>query len=112
MNPTARALLEALLLDPSLSGREREALRSALADCPGSVTTALPSSPALLLTQRQVAEILGVNRTTIWRLTRMGILRPVDLSPGMARYERSQVESLAKEGYRHLLKPASLRKAA
>jgi len=66
----------------------------------------------LLLTQRQAAKLLGVNRTTVWRLTGLGILRPSEISPGTSRYEASQVETLAREGYRHLLKPARLRKAA
>lgn len=73
----------------------------------------IPSgNPALLLTQKQVATILGVNRTTVWRLKGLGILKPSEISPGTKRYERIQVEALARQGYRHLLKPAKLLNAA
>jgi hypothetical protein len=113
MSPTTHALITSLLtLDPSLSPTEKEALRSALAEGAVAPLAALPSPPLLLLTQRQAAELLGVNRTTVWRLTGLGILRPTEISPGTKRYERVQVETLAREGYRHLLKPARLRKAA
>jgi hypothetical protein len=113
MSPTTHALLASLLtLAPSLSPEEQEALRSALGKGPVAPSAALPSLPVLLLTQRQAAELLGVNRTTVWRMTAMGILRPVEISPGNKRYERVQVETLAREGYRHLLKPARLRPAA
>jgi hypothetical protein len=115
MSPTTHALISSLLsADPSLSITERDALRSALGEAPGA-DAALPPPPAdpsLLVTQTQAAGLLGVNRTTVWRLTGMGILRPVEISPGTKRYEKSQVETLAKEGYRHFLKPARLRKAA
>jgi excisionase family DNA binding protein len=113
MSPSTHALLTSLLtLDPSLSPEEQEALRSALGKGSVAPSAALPSSPVLLLTQSQAAELLGVDRTTVWRMTAMGILRPVEISPGTRRYEKSQVETLAREGYRHLLKPARLRKAA
>jgi hypothetical protein len=114
MNLTTHALLTALIVDPSLSLLEREALQSALGNAPGASTPTLPQPAdlSLLVTQTQAAGLLGVNRTTVWRLTGMGILRPVEISPGTLRYERSQIETLAKEGYRHLLRPATLPKAA
>jgi len=113
MSPTTHALISSLLsADPSLSPVQREALQSVLGDAPATAHAALPSQPSLVLSQRQVAELLGVNRTTVWRLTGMGILKPVEISPGTLRYERSQIETLAKEGYRHLLRPATLPKAA
>ena len=113
MTSSTRAILTSLLThDTSLAPAEQTALRSALGECHGATMTALPSSPALLLTQRQAADVLGTHRTTVWRLTGMGILRPVEISPGTKKFERSQVETLAKEGYRHLLKPARLPKAA
>jgi hypothetical protein len=113
MSPTTHAILTSLLnLDPSLSLTEKEALRSAMAEGAVAPSAALPSSPALLLTQRQAAELLGVVRTTVWRLTGLGILTRSEISPGTKRYERVQVETLAREGYRHLLKPAKLHKAA
>lgn len=114
MNLTTHAVLTALLLDQSLSLTERGALQSALGNAPdaGTATVTPPAHPSLLLSQRQAAELLGVNRTTVWRLTGMGILRPVEISPGTSRYDRSQVEAVAKVGYRKLLKPARLRPAA
>lgn len=62
------------------------------------------SSPEpLLLTQKQAAKLLGVDRTTVWRLVCLGIIRPVEICPGTFRYRRSDVEALAQDGYRALL---------
>ena len=113
MNATIRSVLESLLTDPGLSDCERRALQSALADAPCADTALHPlSNQSLLLSQKQVAEYLGVNRTTVWRLEGMQILRPTEISPGTKRYEKSQVETLAREGYRRLLTSAKLRPAA
>jgi hypothetical protein len=113
MSPSTHAILTFIFnLDPSLSPEELEALRSALGKSSGASTATPPADPALLLTQNQAAKLLGVHRTTVWRLTGMGILCPQEISPGTKRYERNQVETLAKMGYRNLLKPARLGEAA
>jgi hypothetical protein len=55
------------------------------------------------LRQKDAAFELSTDRTTVWRITTMGILHPQEISPGTWRYKRSEVELLAENGYRHLL---------
>ena len=55
-----------------------------------------PSAPplTLLLMVRDAAELLGVHRTTIWRLVKAGRLETVELL-GSLRVRRADVEALA-----------------
>lgn len=104
MSPSSAQIIANLLSsDTALSPSEQAALLALLDATPPSNASALVL-PALLLTQKETAGILGVDRTTVWRLTTMGVLRPTEISPGMFRYQRSHVEALSRNGYRHLLK--------
>lgn len=60
--------------------------------------------PPLLLTQKDAAIMLAVDRSTVRRQTEMGILTTSEIMPGTYRYKRSEIEALAEHGYRHLLK--------
>jgi predicted DNA-binding transcriptional regulator AlpA len=51
-----------------------------------------------LLTQKQAAEFLSVNRVTIYRLARDGFLHPVELLPGTLRYSFREIAELARHG--------------
>jgi predicted DNA-binding transcriptional regulator AlpA len=111
MNDSSRTLITTLLsLDPDFLPAERAALESLLISHESVPAPKFPAKQALLLSQREAAELLGVERTTVWRMCSLGILRPVELSPGTFRYAREQVERLAREGYRHQIK--ALRKEA
>lgn len=53
--------------------------------------------PALLVTQAEAAELLGVSRNTVVRLVGRGVLKTVRLAPGMKpRVRRSDVLALAE----------------
>lgn len=54
----------------------------------------------VLLTQRDTAKILGVDRGTVWRMKRHRILNPIELSRGTVRYRREEVMALAASGWR------------
>lgn len=51
---------------------------------------ATPSYPEVLLSSMQVQQMLGLSRTSIWRLTRRGVLAPVHIGAAL-RYRRSDV---------------------
>ena len=74
--------------DQTITDHQRE---SALAILDGKTT---PPS-AMLLKQGEVARMLNVSRQTVWALTKKGVLSPVKLSSGLARYKRDQVLAIA-----------------
>lgn len=41
----------------------------------------------LLVTQKTAAELLGISRVTLWRLTRKQLLHRVEILPGTFRYK-------------------------
>ena len=94
MQTTSRAILQTLLAsDPSLSAAERRALEQLLAgDFRGkeSVDLAQP----LFVTQQKAAYLLSVNRVTIYRMTKAGLLHPVEILPGTLRYPLREVAAL------------------
>lgn len=51
-----------------------------------------------LLTIAQTANVLGVSRTTIWRLLRDGRLPTVELRPGSRRIPSAAVTEFARRG--------------
>ena len=55
---------------------------------------ATPSPAAILLREREVAELLGVSLRTVGRLAERGTLDRVRIG-GVTRYRRSDVEALA-----------------
>ena len=54
----------------------------------------------LLLTQAMAGTLLSVSGDTVRRLTKNGILHPVELIPGMWRYSFGEIASLAQVGIR------------
>ena len=100
MNPTTRAIFQSVLTsDPTLTLPERAALQRTISGeveeptLPGSA-----SNEPLLITQKKAAELLSVSRVTIWRMTKDGLLHPVEILPGTCRYSRREVAALALHG--------------
>lgn len=46
----------------------------------------------LLMTMVAAAKHLGVGRTTLWRMVKEGILKPVEITPGVHRISRRELE--------------------
>lgn len=59
-------------------------------------SAALPY-PEILLSSTQVQQMLGLSRTSIWRLTRHGVLPPVHIGTAL-RFRRSDVLALMQAG--------------
>lgn len=96
MNPSTQALLQAVATtDASLTPLERDAIHRALS---GGLRAPYSSGQSLLLTQKEATRLLSVSRVTIWRLTREGVFRTVEVTPGTFRYRREEIEAFAERG--------------
>ncbi len=100
MNTTSRALFQTVLsTDNALSGPERHALQRVL---DGVNEIAAPraggTDASLLVTQKTAAKLLSVSRVTVWRLTKVHVLHPVQILPGTWRYTYAEIAALAKAG--------------
>lgn len=100
MNPTTRAILQTVMTsDSSLSEAERGFVQRLLNGDFGVVSASVAADgERLLVTQKRAAELLSVNRVTIWRMTRDGTLHPVEILPGMLRYPLNEITRLAQAG--------------
>lgn len=49
----------------------------------------------LLLTMTDAAKMLGVSRSTLWRLVKEKVLEPVEITPRVFRVSRKSVEEVA-----------------
>jgi predicted DNA-binding transcriptional regulator AlpA len=95
VNTTSRAILQTLIAtDSSLSGAERRFVQR-LIDGQTEIEAAAPTrSERRLVTQKRAAELLSVNRVTIWRMTKDGLLHPVEILPGTWRYPLNEIVRL------------------
>ncbi len=114
MNATSRAILQTVLAtDPSLTLVERDTIQHVMDGLVEAVkSTANGNDERLLVTQKQVATMLGVNRVTVWRMTRDAVLHPVEILPGTWRYSWAEVAELAKIGCQREPTPARVISAA
>ncbi len=98
MTPTTLAILRSVATsDPNLSAGEQVLLQrliSGQVETPASTTTG-----PLLLSQKEAARLLGISRITLWRMTKSGFVRPVEIAPGNNRYRREDLEAMANGGY-------------
>ncbi len=100
MNTTTRAILQTVMTsDASLTEPERGFVRRLLDGDFGETAVHIATvGERLLVTQKRAAEMLSVNRVTIWRMTRDGMLHPVEILPGMLRYPLKEITRLAQAG--------------
>jgi len=100
MNDTSRTLLQTILAtDASLTVAERSAaqrLFEGKTEAPAFAAVGVDEK--LLVTQKQAAEMLGVSRVTIWRMTKECVLRPVEILPGSWRYRLRDLVELTCTG--------------
>jgi hypothetical protein len=90
MNRTTQKIVKAALeADETLTPDQ---IKAALAILRGQVSQQV--SVPLLLTQKQVAFLLGVSRFTVRRMTMEGKLCPVQVNEAL-RYRRSDIEAIA-----------------
>jgi len=99
MNPTSRAILQTVMsTDGSLTPGERDFVQRLISGETTVMESASATDERLLVTQKRAAELLSVNRVTIWRMTRDSLLHPVEILPGMWRYPFNEIARLAKRG--------------
>ena len=85
--------LLAALLSASLDRKQR-ALQVLKGETPPAPATTGP----MLLTLGKAAKLLGVSRSTIYRLITRGTLPSVEIAQGRARVRRADIEALARDG--------------
>lgn len=89
--PSTDELLKALLAAPAAA---RTAALNALRE------PTAPPSARLLYKIGEAAELLAVSRSTIWRLTRRGRLRQVEVTPGTFRIPAEELQRFVRNGVR------------
>ena len=82
------------IVNGNLTEAQREAIRGILANAKGASDEPQP----LLLTQAEVARQLRCSRFTIRKLVKEGRLKPVFLTPDLARYRTEDVQLIAAGG--------------
>ena len=100
MNATSRAILQTVLAtDGSMSAGERGAVQRIVnGETEAPVGAIGGTDERLLVTQKTAAELLGVSRVTIWRMTKDCALHPVEILPGTWRYPFQEIMALARKG--------------
>ena len=100
MNTTSRAILETVLsTDKSLSLAERSTVERLIAGETDSLCARSgDEANRLLITQKVAAELLSVSRITIWRMTKDGVLHPIEVLPGTWRYRFDEIAAIAHPG--------------
>lgn len=88
-----RLVESALELDQTLSLEDRETIL-ACCRCPAKFRERTKEPEERLLPQKQVCEMLGVSRATLWRMCRAGGLRPVVLFHGNKKFRKSDILAL------------------
>lgn len=81
------------ILQAVVSGKLTAAQRKAILGIVSA--SASPEALPLLLTQAQAARVLQCSRFTIRRLVREGRIRPILLTPDLARYRAEEIQALA-----------------
>jgi predicted methyltransferase MtxX (methanogen marker protein 4) len=99
MNPTSRAILQSVVTtDSSLSSGERALVQRLISGHVEEAARGSDGDARALLTQKRAAELLSVNRVTVWRMTKEGLLHPVEILPGTWRYPLDEIIRLTQRG--------------
>ncbi len=83
---------------------EQQALVDRILEGKPQATPAAPSGP-LLVGMGAGARLLGVSRTTLWRMIRAGRLERVEVLPGSFRVRRADLEAVAAGASRSGMDP-------
>ena len=83
-------ILQALLVAPD--DNKQRALQSLRGELPPAAPS--PTRP-LLLTMGDAADLLGVCRSTLWRMIRRKKLIPIEIMPGTFRVRRVDIDRIA-----------------
>lgn len=83
----------ALELDQTISIEDRETI---LACCrnPAKFREKAKGPEERLLSQKQVGDLLGISRATIWRMCQAGVLKPVFSFSGFRKFRQSDIQAL------------------
>ena len=85
MNKKRKIILEMLELDQSISSAQKSQIESILRN-------KLTSQHPILLKQREVAQLMGVSRQTVYNLKKSGLITPIQVtSSGCERYKRDDI---------------------
>ncbi len=96
MNSTSISLLQTITsTDGTLTQQQRATLTSLIE---GRTAPLLTRDAPLLLNHNNAAKLLGISRVTLWRMTKSGYFRPVEILPGTFRYRYEEVEAVARLG--------------
>jgi hypothetical protein len=100
MNSTSRTILQMILTtDVSLAPSEREVMQRLInGESETNARKIVSVDRPLLVTQRIAARLLSVNRVTIYRMAKAGMLHPVEILPGTVRYDYRELAALAERG--------------
>jgi predicted methyltransferase MtxX (methanogen marker protein 4) len=99
VNPTSRAILQSVVTtDSSLTIGERDLVQRLISGQVEEAERGADSDARALVTQKRAAELLSVNRVTIWRMTKEGLLHPVEILPGTWRYPLGEIMRLTQRG--------------
>jgi predicted methyltransferase MtxX (methanogen marker protein 4) len=99
MNPTSRAILQTVVTtDSSLTSGERDLVQRLISGQTEEAARGTDSDARALVTQKRAAELLSVNRVTIWRMTKESLLHPVEILPGTWRYPLNEITRLTQRG--------------
>lgn len=106
MNATSRAILQTVLTsDATVAGEEQGILQALInGQRPPQHSAPRPAEGPLLLTQKEAARMLSVSRVTLWRMTRDGVFRPIEILPGTVRYAYEEIAAFARGGWTGLQK--------
>ena len=92
MKDLSGEILQALVKAPH--GRKQQALKLLR----GEVSPEPNRDEPLLYSVSQAARVLGVSRTTLWRMCQSGHLSKVPVMSGTYRVRRADIEAIARDG--------------
>lgn len=94
MKTATRQMIElALSNDATVSGEMADAIGKVLN---GNVSSGGPQPDGpLLMNMTGAAKLIGVSRVTLWRMVKEGVLRPVEIMPGVFRIRRGDLHRIS-----------------